>query len=260
MTIHITIKHVAAYTARIAKKLKAATHAVTIGDHTYELPLDPETEKPLFLLPQDILRDLPIALSWDAIDTVAAYNDHLREQVNRIIGDSWKSATAADVKKEDLKATLLKHPELLEELIERYKKKPTVPYDFQEDPAAEQRRYFDAVQLALAHPLALAKTGRALTELDALAVVLKICEHFGQLLEHNGLNELLYDAKKKPLRERAAQRLFYGVGYSSCDANGLDLTPESNAGRGPVDFKASDGSKVKVAVEMKLTTHGRLLH
>jgi len=43
-----------------------------------------------------------------------------------------------------------------------------------------------------------------------------------------------------------------------CSANNLDVSPESDAGRGPVDFKVSRGL-TKVNVEMKLSTN-RLLH
>ncbi len=40
----------------------------------------------------------------------------------------------------------------------------------------------------------------------------------------------------------------------------MDLSRESNAGRGPVDFKMSKGAKEKVVVEVKLTSNPQLKH
>jgi len=260
MTLHIILPQVASFTQRIAETFGVSTETCTIRGLDYQLPVDPENkDTPFFLLPQDVLRDLPIFQSWSKYDEIAQYNADLRNEVNQIIGESWKAATSSDVKKEALLELLIAHPELMYELIERYKAKPAIPYDFSEDPAAEQARYFDAVNLANAHPLVL-NVSTPLNLDTAYDVVVKICHHFGQLLENNGLNELLYDQKKKPLRERAAQRLFFGIASSYCIANGLDLSPESNAGRGPIDFKVSGGSQVKIAVEMKLSSHSRIRH
>lgn len=65
----------------------------------------------------------------------------------------------------------------------------------------------------------------------------------------------MYDSTGKSKHESAAQLLFYGVADSYCAANNIDLSPESNAGRGPVDFKLSRGSTDKVIVEVKLTSN-----
>ena len=53
--------------------------------------------------------------------------------------------------------------------------------------------------------------------------------------------------------------LFFAIADSYCTANNLDISPESDAGRGPVDFKVSKGSS-KVNVEMKLSRNPKLLH
>lgn len=74
------------------------------------------------------------------------------------------------------------------------------------------------------------------------------------------MSSLLYEASGKPKHESAAQKLFYGIGDTYCEANDLDLSRESNAGRGPVDFKVSKGYSTRVVVEAKLTTNPQLLH
>lgn len=62
-----------------------------------------------------------------------------------------------------------------------------------------------------------------------------------------------------PRRERAAQLLFFAVANVICAVNDIDISPETNSGGGPVDFKFSSGFKGHVVVEIKLST-GRVEH
>lgn len=57
--------------------------------------------------------------------------------------------------------------------------------------------------------------------------------------------------------ERAAQNLFRSTVIHYCRANEIDLTGESNAGRGPVDFKFSQGWSRRALVEMKLVRNSK---
>lgn len=47
--------------------------------------------------------------------------------------------------------------------------------------------------------------------------------------------------------------MLYAIADSYCEANNIDLTRESDAGRGPVDFKFSSGYKSRVLIEVKLS-------
>lgn len=97
-------------------------------------------------------------------------------------------------------------------------------------------------------------------KLCSTATVLTICGQFRDFVENNDLSTLLYDGAGKAKHESAAQKLFYGIADSYCAASDLDLTRESNAGRGPVDFKVSRGYRNWVLVEAKLSSNGQLLH
>jgi hypothetical protein len=56
----------------------------------------------------------------------------------------------------------------------------------------------------------------------------------------------------RPRREETSQKLLYAIADCYCDAHNIDLTRESDAGRGPVDFKFSTGYKSRVLIEVKL--------
>jgi hypothetical protein len=255
MTIAILLANVLTFTERVARQLGIATTPVRIRGHQGRVPLNPVHGKPLLLIPMDLLRDLPVAESWDEMDIVAAQNAELRHRVNHIIGQTWKEATE-NLKKQDLREVLVAEPDLVRDLLAQYKSKPEDPYDLEGDPVGEIRWYFVAKDLPVRVPLDLGVGKVNCGNLQT--VVTTICKHFKRLIEDNALSELLYDPAGNPLRERASQRLFYGIADAYCKAWDLDLTAESNAGRGPVDFKVSRGYSCRVNVETKLSKNNLL--
>ena len=53
--------------------------------------------------------------------------------------------------------------------------------------------------------------------------------------------------------------LFFAVADSYCKANDLDLSPETDSGGGPVDFKVAAGSRAKALVEIKLSSNAKVV-
>lgn len=256
MTLNILFDNFASYSSRIAKELKAPLKKFTIKEKEYELPFDPQTGKEIILVPKSLLNNLPIAADWDDIDRVCKYNNSLRNKVNKIIGKSWKSATR--VSKRELKRLLLEEPELLKDLITQYKSKHRSSYDFQNDPLGELI-WAELSEKALEkYPLDLNEFKPVSAE-NILEIVKQICKQFTTLIENNGWFEYLYDNTGKLKPERAPQLLFFGIAEVYCIANNLDLSRETNAGIGSLDFKVSKGFQAKVNVELKYSTHPNLI-
>lgn len=256
MTVNILFENFASYSSRVAKELKAPTKKFTIKEKDYELPFDPQTGNDIILVPKSLLNNLPIATDWDDIDRVCRYNDALRNKVNKIIGKSWKSATR--VSKRELKRLLLEEPDLLKDLITQYKSKPRSSYDFQNDPLGELIWAELSEKAPEKYPLDL-NDYKPVTSENILEVVRQICEQFTTLIENNGWFEYLYDNTGKLKPERAPQLLFFGIAEVYCIANNLDLSRETNAGIGSLDFKVSKGFKAKVNVELKYSTNTNLI-
>ncbi|MFA4942780.1 MAG: hypothetical protein WC564_04050 [Patescibacteria group bacterium] len=248
MTAHIIFNDLVLFTKRISKELN-----LKVGD--VGLPLNIKNNKPIIFIPKNILRDLPVAYDWSSIDYVCQHNRELRERVNKIIGNNWKKATR--VSKKVLKNIILSNPELLKDLIDKYGKKVKTPYDFKIDPAGEVIWANLSKRAVDEYPIDFG----VIKEVDKnslLDIVEKICKQFSQLIEYNGWFEFLYN-KNKLRHERFAQKLFYGVADSYCEANNLDLSRESNAGNGSVDFKISRGYFYKINVEIKYSSNPNLL-
>src|SRR3989338_5796457 len=53
----------------------------------YTLPRHPNGKHGIIFLPKNILKDLPVAVSWADIDNLVAFNSQLRAKLNALIGD-----------------------------------------------------------------------------------------------------------------------------------------------------------------------------
>ena len=106
------------------------------------------------------------------------------------------------------------------------------------------------------HPLEFALA----SESDFLQAVADMVEAFKHFVEENGGWQLLWNDNKTAKPEKASQLLFYGVVKNYCIANNIDVSPETDVGRGPVDFKVSRGHQLRVLVETKLANNTRFRH
>lgn len=260
MVAKIILADLVAFTQRVCSDLGIAMRPLFLvkGQPPEDMPENSETGDAIILVPKDVLRDLPIADSYGDISFVAQFNEELRAELNAIIGSAWSRATVSQ-KKEALRNSFEKYPDVLQEVLREYKAAGRSLYDFKDDPTGETSWYRSAKQFSKAYPLDLSIELPADTD-RVFEVVTKICEHFRTLVEDNQLCKLLYDKGGKPKHESASQLLFYGIAAAYCAANGIELSPESDGGRGPVDFKMSSGFDGRVLVEVKLTSNSQLFH
>jgi hypothetical protein len=75
---------------------------------------------------------------------------------------------------------------------------------------------------------------------------------FRHFVEENAGWRLLWNDNRTNKSEEASQLLFLGIVKHYCHANDIDISPEPNIGRGPVDFKASRGFQYRALLELKL--------
>jgi hypothetical protein len=258
MTAKIIAADLYAYTTRVCEEMGVETREFDFKgiDTSAFLPVNPATNKPIILVPRDVLRDLPIALGWTDVNTIASENAELRQKVNSIVGDTWREATLR-LQKDTLKEMLIGNPELIQDLLAQYIKKTPQLYDYENDPSGEANWLKASETLTNKNPLPLNLSATPSID-EVFAVVHMICLKFKELVESNQLAHLLYDSNGERKHERAAQLLFYGVADLYCEANNIMIAREPNAGRGPVDFKFGVGYSNSVLVEMKLSANKTL--
>lgn len=260
MTAKIIMKSLIAFTQRVCSDFGiplVETH-YSKKEPPEDLPINPENGDPIILVPKQILKDLPVAESFADIFWITSHNEEVRRRINGLITGTLRSLTLTE-KKSHVRQTFIENPEVLHEVIRAYRNAEPKFYDFDGDPTGEVIWYRASKQLPAQSELKLSLPEKPTID-DVYKVTEKICQHFKKLLEENQLCKLLYNRDKTRKHESAAQLLFYGVASAYCQANDLDLSPESDTGRGPVDFKVSSGFSGKVLVEIKLTSNKQLKH
>lgn len=259
MTTNIILPDLISFSERVNQTLKIPTKQFKVGDNDYNLVVNPYSDQPLIFVPNDIVRDLPIASDWSDISRVVRENEDLRERVNGHVGEIWATMTKKD--KQRLKKAALRSKEAFQQLMDMIREVEPKPYDFKSDRNGESFWIELLKQIPKDYPYDLSKyAGRKLSAEEVVEIVNKILSQFQDLIENKGLWKELWDENGKPRKEKASQRLFFAVAYSYCKANNIDLTPEADSGNGPVDFKLSQGFDSKLVVEVKLSNNSSLVH
>lgn len=260
MTTNIILKDLVAFTDRVNKVLclPVKEFSLPVDGERRQLPVNPYTGGALILVPRDIVRTLPVAADWSDVARVARENDELRERVSGHIGKVWSTMTKKQ--KAQLKDSALRSKESFESLLELIKFVPGEPYDFSKDNQGEVFWARIINKIASEHPMSFSVKKKTLDRDNVIRIVDEIILQFKELVENKGLWKELWTDEKTPRREKASQRLLFAIAYSYCKANNLDITPEADSGNGPVDFKFSTGFDLRIVVEVKLSTNGKLAH
>ncbi|MGZ4974994.1 MAG: hypothetical protein ACXWDN_19720 [Limisphaerales bacterium] len=255
MTANAILPALIEITTAAAKSLGLKTKDQWINGALEKLPYNKYSQKPQLLVPLDILRDLPIAADWSDVSAAAAQNQQIRDRVNKLIGNIWK--IRGRKQKDQLRAGALKSKEAFKALLDAAYVLTDDSYDYHRDPEGHRIFREALTDIAQKFPLNISKP-KSKDHAELRRIVDEIIQHFGHLVESNGINYLLWD-NKTPRKEKAAQRLFFAVADVYCKANNVDISPETDSGGGPVDFKFSSGYEGRILVEIKLST-GAVVH
>lgn len=241
------------YTDRITKNLGVRrTTNVTYRGGSYGCPQFKKGDRPMILVPKNLLKPLPIAANIeDALDA-ADLNEQARAEVNRIYDEARKARKSP---KSYLRNLALSNASVIRGIVSGYKKAPLIQYDYDRDPD----------NVAALVPIAREIVGEpapprpGLNQMQRVeACVSESVSHLQKSIEHNRLSELLYDDSGVPRNEIISQRLIYAIAEIFAKRHDVDLSREANAGPGSVDFRFTVGHDARLLVEVKLSTHERL--
>lgn len=217
-------------------------------DESVPLLVNPFTRRPIgvILTPARFLRKLPTVDPLDFWEyAYVNENEQIRGQFNFDVG--------RNVAAKEIVRLAQSNPDVVRRYIKRLEKAPLPAYDLEKDPKGEVNWYNAATRFALDVP---PPPDEPESPKDFCAFVQSLLQEFVWLMEDRGHADLLW-VGTKPRSEKHVQSAFDLAMVGYCKAHNIDLTRESNAGRGPVDFKFSRGWKRRALVEIKLANNTR---
>lgn len=246
------------YTQDVAKRhnVPLSTHKVRNArvfveqarwqDVVVELPTHPESGKPIILVPARLLNELPVLNATDWFNS--ELNSDLRLQLNMQLGDK--------VRKADVIALAKKHPERVREWARQQTSRTDVHgYDFSDDPLGVVGWDKEPVKFAEEHPITYLDRPADQAELSAL--VSAVIDQFRHFVEGQRGWSLLHNENGKEKREEAAQLVFLGLAQRYLRMFDVEIDREVELGRGPVDFKVSSGTRMRLLIEVKKAHNGK---
>lgn len=215
------------------------------------LPKSPVTEEGVLLVPRRFLKDIPVVTPdsfWTWAD--ASVGDDLRQELNYELN----VALSKEERNNAAYETAWRHPHLVVNYLDQVAETDNKPYDVERDPKM-------LVEWAEIGRDAAAKQ-EPIAKLDAeskfAAWVLELAKEFQHAVEETDLWKALWDDGLKKYRPEKIVQAVAGMLFAAhCRMADVDLTRESNLGRGPVDFKFSQGWQKRALLEVKLipSTH-----
>jgi len=226
---------------------------------TYELPVHDGDF--VLLTPKDILTKDDAWINKkdffkDYFDIAPAIqNDQLRANINQYFAQMVPKNPTAKEEAEAIRKTSLKYPELIDYYI-RHK---------EDNGEKATKRSRDLVKESL--DVYVKQFGKLVDKLheesnfytlkessDSLGAALERANYLKDIIENKGGQKLFYHDGVAVKREADLQILYRLVWFET----NFDVGREVNDGRGPVDFKISNGAKDKTLIEMKLASNSQL--
>jgi len=213
------------------------------------LPINPYNSKPILLVPAQYLRTLPTINADD-------FWDFCFDNENETIRNEFSYDVSRRVPKHQIVAFARRHPNIRRNYLANREKSSSQPYDFNRDPKGLIQWYEATSEFVKNNPMSI-----SIDSMQAFrSVIDDLLKQFKHFIEENRGWNLLWNDDGTARKESAAQDLFLGIVKHYCKANNIDVSRESNIGRGPVDFKTSQGYSLRALIEVKLAKNTKFWH
>lgn len=244
-TQEIAARHDLPFEEHKVKHTRINIDAARWVDEKVLLPTNPSTGRPVILVPEASLNELPTLDADDWFDS--HFNADIRLQMNLQVG---RSASKADIV-----SWARRHPDRVRALVrEQSERDDLTGYDFSADRLGVVQWDREGDTYAASNPL----TMRPITTHDDLTELIgDVIGRFRHFVEEQRGWKLLQNEDGSDKPEEAAQLLPLGVAQPYLRQFGVELDREVELGRGPVDFKASSGTNARVLIEAKNLHNGK---
>lgn len=260
ITANILKKQLIAYTHSVCVRHGVPTQLTMLKncgfDYTYmmwdeqrvKLPFNKYRNEGVLLVPSSFLRRLPVISAEE-------FWDYVWEDRGEQIRHDFNYEVKSRVGKRDIIRLARDRRFLVREYVKYAEgRMRPIAYDLARDASGLYQWERESGLYVSKNPISI--TAQSDAEFNSFLEV--ICEQYKHFIELNSGYKLLWDdLSAKSKSEESAQLLFLGIVKHYCRANNIDLSRETNIGRGPVDFKFSSGYSNRALLEVKLARNSK---
>lgn len=253
MIATIILPDIQQYTKKIFTEIQV--NADTYPDKEFKdgYLVNPYKSCEMLLVPVEILHKLPVAKSWEDIESVVSENNTIRALMNERVAEEWKQWSVSN-RKYYLRETMFKKADVCKQMIEDYDKEELSKCN----PENQIDYLLERICRGIEKLGITWKSYSDIKSIDSLKASMEILDYFKNWVENNKGWYNIQEANSRN-REKIAQRTIHLSGLSYIRANNLDMSCEPDEGRGPVDFKVSRGQDITI-IEVKLSSNPDYLH
>jgi hypothetical protein len=257
LTCNVLRARFISYTKDVANRHHLPLSTVSVGaasfdrirkgwrKQSHDLPINPYTRRHILLTPSRFLCDLPILNADDWWENYEA--ERLRNDMNYEVMGRVDKGTIVAVARENIGS--------VEGWAKEKEATVAAPYDLNRDRQGLYQWDRASREFVADHPLAVPPATNVTSFRAALGDIIGQFRHF--IEEQGGWRLLWDDDLVREKREDSLQLLFFGVARAYCAANNIVVDREPNLGRGPVDFKFSNGFARRALMETKKLHNSR---
>lgn len=210
----------------------------------HDLPVNPSNGEPILLTPERFIRDQP------TLNAEAWFDYYQHEQLRQ--DTSYEILTNVD--KTLIVNTARQHAQEVRDWTDvQQATAQAEPYNLASDPNGVYRWDKETRQYVYSNPLSIAPPTN---DEEFLGVIDQIIGAFRRYIQENRGWSLLWNDNGVEKNEEAAQLVFLGIAKAHCKANNINVDREVEIGRGPVDFKFSNGHTFRALLEIKKLHNG----
>lgn len=243
-----------AYTQRICSKLNIKMVEFNIKHYKFNfstlrwedkkvlLPINKCTNQHIILVPKIFLKHLPTI-------NANAFSDYIWQEYNETLRNDFSYDIKSKIKKSDIIKLATENPNWVKDFISEENKKEHQCYDFSQDKYGLVPCHDEKYQKFIKDCIINAK--KLFTNLSDYREILDalVLEFKNFIEDCDGLSILWDGDKHKP--ETTIQTMFELYLYSLKKILNFDVSRESKASNGFLDFKFSNGSTIKLILETK---------
>lgn len=259
-TANILKPYLIKYTQDICKKHKIPMEKVGIEnakfdetdlewhDEYVELPVNPYGGA-LLLVPKYFLRRLPTINDLE-------FENYLSSKESEILRSILDKEIAKNLDKNKLLRILKMKPDILKAFLDYANTSiKAKPYDVNKDEDLRWKWYLAGREVS--KELSPIKT-KIVDNKTLKTNLLEACSDFKNYIENKGY-KVLWNDSGKPRKEDVVRNVFHLAMLLWCKENNISISPETDVGRGSVDFKFSRGDKIRAHLEVKLAKNKKLM-